>query len=231
MIALAESLVFRQNKRTDGVLPTRPPALTSNAMRCEVADDADSAIPRDVNGERWLPVLGFEGFYEVSDHGRVRSLERIVPVSGRTDGQTHKRVRGRVLKPGLSGGRPVVNLHSDVDRRHAMVHHLVLEAFDGPCPDGQECRHLNDNRSDNRLANLVWGTRRENMADRKRNGLRRRGVRGEANSASKLTEDDVRLIRHLREGGLSFEKIGRRVGVSWHTVRRIATGETWSWLK
>lgn len=197
-----------------------------------MADAADSAISHGMNsGERWLPVPGFEGLYEVSDFGRVRSLDRIVHPAGRSDGQTTRRIKGRVLKPGFNHGRPVVNLCSKSGGKHSLVHQLVLHAFVGPCPDGQECRHLNDNRQDNRLINLAWGTRRENMADRKRNGLRKRGVRGEANNMSKLTEADVRLIRHLRSSGISFERIARRVGVSWQTVRRIVNGESWGWLE
>lgn len=233
MIRLAEPPVSSQYRRTSGVLPTRPLVLTNPTVKeSNMADCADSVFPCDVNsGERWLPVPGYEGLYEVSDYGRVRSLDRIVVVRGRIDGQTSKRVKGRVLKPGLSAGRPVVNLRSDIDGRHAMVHHLVLEAFVGACPEGQECRHLNDNRQDNRLANLVWGTRRENMADRRRNGLRKRGVRGENNNASKLTNFDVQEIRRLRASGLSFEKVASRFGVSWQTVRRIVKGEAWGWLE
>jgi hypothetical protein len=180
--------------------------------------------------EEWRPIPGWECAYEVSSHGRVRSLARIVIVRGRSDGQTSKQVRGRILKASLSDGRPVVNLRSDDMRRHALVHHLVLEAFVGPRPDGQECRHLDDNRQHNKLSNLEWGTRLENMDDRRRNSLRKRGARGEANNAAKLTEEDVLLIRRLRAGGLSYEKIGRQVGVSWQTVSRAAKGETWGWL-
>jgi hypothetical protein len=175
---------------------------------------------RDSATERWLPVPGFEGLYEVSDQGRVRSLERTVTVSGRSDGQKSK----------LNDGRPVVNLCGREARRVALVHHLVLEAFVGPCPAGQECRHLDDNRQHNALVNLEWGTRRENMADRRRNGLRKRGARGEVNPAAKLTENDVRLIRRLRATGLSFEKIGKRMGVSWQAIRDAVTGRTWGWL-
>lgn len=180
--------------------------------------------------ENWKAIPGFEGFYEVSDQGRVRSVERTVTVRGRSDGQTAKIIRERILKPGLSSGRPVVNLRSDTDRRHALVHHLVLEAFVGPCPDGMECRHLDDKRRNNALRNLEWGTRRENMADRKRNGLRRHGPRGEMNNASKLTETDVLTIRRLRAGGLTYQKIAQRMGVSLQTIWRIVKGDTWGWL-
>lgn len=181
--------------------------------------------------ERWQTIPGYEGFYEVSDQGRVKSLKRTVAVRRHPGGQTTKLIGERILKLAFSDGRPAVNLRSsDGKNRFALVHHLVLEAFVGPRPVGQECRHLDDNRQNNRLSNLEWGTRRENMADRRRNGLRKRGVRGEANNASKLTENDVHLIRRLRAGGLSYEKIGKRMGVSWQTVNRIVKGDAWGWL-
>lgn len=180
--------------------------------------------------ENWKAIPGFEGLYEVSDQGRVRNLERTVTVRGRSDGQTAKTIRERILRPGLSSGRPVVNLHADTKRRHALVHHLFLEAFVGPRPDGTECRHLDDNRQNNTLRNLEWGTRRENMADRKRNGLQRRAPRGEKNNASKLTESDVLTIRHLRAGGLTYLKIAQRMNVSLQTIGRIVKGDTWGWL-
>lgn len=195
-----------------------------------MASQQYAAEVTECHAEEWRAVPGFEGAYEVSNLGRVRSLERVVTVRGRHDGQARRRIRGRILKPGLSVGRPVVNLSSDGSHRHALVHHLVLEAFVGPCPDGQECRHLDDNRQHNKLSNLEWGTRVENMADRRRNGRRRRGVRGEANNAAKLTENDVRLIRRLRADGMSYQRIGRVVSVGWMAVRSVSNGDTWGWL-
>lgn len=114
----------------------------------------------------WLPIVDFDG-YEVSDDGRVRSLDRWVPAG--PSGKSARFVTGRVLKLRLRPprGYPMVTLgHSD--KRY--VHRLVLEAFVGPCPDGMECLHRNDDPTDNRLCNLRWGTRAQNLADRVLNG-------------------------------------------------------------
>lgn len=125
--------------------------------------------------ERWLPVVGFEAMYEVSDLGQVRSLDRILPYertdqySGRILSVQRKR-KGQLLRPGRkSSGHLSVALGRG---RSVDVHILVLTAFVGRCPDGYEALHDNDIPSDNRLANLRWGTRSENLHDAIRNGRR-----------------------------------------------------------
>lgn len=111
--------------------------------------------------ERWLPVVGYEN-YEVSDFGNVRSIDRVlVDRNG-----LKKKFIGKLLTPGKTGDRLTVSLH----RRSHYVHVLVLMAFVGPAPLNTECCHDNGNGFDNRLCNLRWDTRRENMLDRVRHG-------------------------------------------------------------
>lgn len=116
----------------------------------------------DQSNEIWKPVVGYEGIYEVSDQGRVRSLDRIVAHnSGRT-----QRVYGKAMSVNRnSRGYMNVGLHKNGTLKTGAVHVLVLQAFVGPRPDGQVCRHLNGNPIDNRLANLAWGTHSENQYD------------------------------------------------------------------
>ncbi len=104
--------------------------------------------------ERWLPVRDWADLYEVSDHGRIRSLRR----------------GGRVLRPKLTSGYPTIQLSLDGVQVTRYIHQLVLEAFVGPRPDRCEVRHLNGDRRDVRLANLRWGTRSENARDAVRHG-------------------------------------------------------------
>lgn len=119
--------------------------------------------------ERWLPVAGYAGIYEVSDHGRVRSVDRI------TSGGN--RLRGRVLKERrLPNGRPRVSLAYNARNVDAYTYRLVLEAFVGPCPEGMEALHWDDDHDNNHLSNLRWGTRTENMQDMSRNGGGNAGV-------------------------------------------------------
>lgn len=108
--------------------------------------------------ENWLPVTGYEGLYEVSDHGHVRTLRPGRFRHGAHIGRTNK------------GGYRVVDLIKDGHASRRLVHQLVLEAFVGPREPGQITRHLNDVKTDNRLENLVWGTHLENAADAQENG-------------------------------------------------------------
>ncbi len=109
----------------------------------------------------WRPIADYPN-YEVSDDGRVRSLPR-------------ERVRGGILKPSRNvRGYWYVGLFRNGKCTRLRIHKLVAEAFIGPCPPGQEVRHLNDIKDDNRPTNLAYGTRLENKADEKRNGVRRR---------------------------------------------------------
>lgn len=125
-------------------------------------------MPEDDTTERWAPVPGYEGYYEVSDQGRVRSLDRVVP-GGRWG--SHRR-RGVLMacRPDQKGYPQVLLRRSGTDRCRK-VHLLVLEAFVGPCPEGMEACHANDEHGDARLANLRWDTRSGNAKDRLRNGL------------------------------------------------------------
>lgn len=111
--------------------------------------------------EAWAPLPGHDDAYEVSNYGRVRALDRILP-----DG---RRWKGRLIRqhPRRTGHLTVNLTHP---RGTRFVHVLVLEAFVGPCPEGMEALHWNDVAHDNRLENLRWGTRAENIADMIRNG-------------------------------------------------------------
>lgn len=128
--------------------------------------------------ERWRRVVGWEDRYEVSDRGRVRSPFKILSQC----------FVGRY--PALSLTRPMDG-GQFVKLRH--VHRLVLEAFVGPCPAGQEARHLNDIPCDNWLTNLVWGTSKQNRADARRNApFKEERRRREAEIREQLLRDPGR---------------------------------------
>lgn len=118
--------------------------------------------------EEWRSVVGFEGYYEVSDQGRVRSVDRRVthPRSGT------RLVRGRLMSPRQeSNGYMRLNLARGGGKKRVSLHVAVLEAFVGPRPEGMEgCHSPNPDKADNRLANLRWDTASENGRDRTRHG-------------------------------------------------------------
>lgn len=172
-------------------------------------------------------MVGFEGLYEVSDHGRVRSLDRIVTYerrdqySGRII-RIDRRRRGQMLRPGRMGSG-----HLSVCLGRAsgsmLVHVLVLEAFVGPKPDGREGLHWDDVPGNNRLPNLRWGTRADNLNDGIRNG---KYPVGERKWNSKLKDDDVRYIRTLFDSH-TFQSIADMYDVNETTIRQIKTRKTW----
>jgi hypothetical protein len=113
--------------------------------------------------EQWRAVVGYEGFYEVSDHGRVRSLPRI---SNTRYGRT-RRLSGRILRPGINPrtGRRLVALYRDSVARTHHVYPLVLEAFVGLRPPGMEACHNDGDHTNDRLSNLRWDTSSGNSHD------------------------------------------------------------------
>lgn len=113
--------------------------------------------------EQWRPIPGYEGAYEVSSLGRVRSLDRV------TD--RGRRWKGRVMRPAaLKSGYLIVSLWREGKQTTPLVHRLVLAAFVGPAPEGCEALHANGINSDNRIANLSWGTHSENQLDQVAHG-------------------------------------------------------------
>lgn len=168
--------------------------------------------------ERWMPVLGFEGFYEVSDMGRIRSLRRTTKQGDRGGG---------MLKPYQqpNGYLTVVLTATALGKRSTRyVHHVVLEAFVGPRPDGMDgCHDPDRDRRNCHLANLRWDTRGGNLADKLAHGTQ---TRGESHPVAKLTGEQVRAIFDLR-GKMSQAEIGRKFSVTGGMVHRIFKGIAW----
>ncbi len=173
-----------------------------------------------VDAERWLPVVGWVGFYEVSDRGRVRSLTRQVShYAGGTRAQY-----GRVLKQSPKN-YPQVDLCGDGKRNMTYVHRMMLLVFVGPCPEGMETRHLDGDPSNNSLDNLRWGTTAEQNADRSKHGTL---PQGGAHWRAKVTEAQVLEIRRLHaEGGWTHERLGKRFGVCAGSIGYIVRRDTW----
>lgn len=113
--------------------------------------------------EIWKPVLGYEGLYEVSSLGRVRSVDRIVK---KKDGGLAT-LKGVVLSARFNKKRKnyqyrQTELSKNGAKRTFHIAHLVCEAFHGPRPEGYQCMHLDGNCANDRADNLAWGTVYEN---------------------------------------------------------------------
>lgn len=157
-------------------------------------------------GEEWRPVVGYEGFYEVSNKGQVRSLPRVVP--GRYEGYFYTRP-GRVLKPSPNnGGHLGVYLTGACSKKRHLVHRLVAESFI-PNPNNHPfVLHWDDNPSNNEVGNLRWGTGSDNVLDSVRNGTHRQTVKTQcprghllegSNLYERKTETGQVISRRCRE--------------------------------
>lgn len=171
--------------------------------------------------------LAFRGFpdYRVGDDGSVWSR--------RVYGSKIRRIGPWWLMKQKGGNHKRGHLYVDLFRsvgkpERWFVHSLVILAFVGPCPDNlRECRHWNDVPSDNRVENLLWGTRSQNALDAVRNG---KILHGERSCRAKLTDDQVRNIRLLASQGVRHKVIAEQHGCGRHYVAKIVCREIWKHL-
>lgn len=156
--------------------------------------------------ERWLPVVGYESHYEVSNRGRVRNL---------------KTTRLKKPTPNKVDGRLYMLLWKENKYRLFKVHRLVLFAFVGPPPTGYQSCHNDGNPSHNWIENLRWDTASNNQRDRVKHGTSNRGERC---AAAKLTEKDVHsILKDNRQQRL----IAEQYGVRQSAISRIKSGRRW----
>ena len=172
--------------------------------------------------EVWKQIPGWEGLYEVSNLGRVKSCR---PSAAQP---TSKLKRKDKIINGIGGRWLRVVLCKNGYRKAYAIHYLVLLAFVGSRPFPKaEGRHLNDDKRNNRLYNLAYGTRLENRADRTKNGLDNYAV-GERAGSAKLTEEKIRWIR---TSNLSRPELAKKFNIASSTLRAILLRRTWKHIE
>jgi hypothetical protein len=175
--------------------------------------------------EKWLPVDGYAGLYEVSDIGNVRSVDRTVVKS---NGFSY-RFSGKLLRQvNHSAGYLQVNLSALNVQTGKLVHRLVAEAF---CqkPDGlNEVNHIDLNKKNNNWSNLEWCSHKENQAHAGKNG-RMSTVRGENKGAAKLTCEQAADIKRMLAAGVRIMRIHAKYPfISRTPIYEIKSGASWS---
>ena len=156
--------------------------------------------------ERWLPIVGWEGLYDVSDLGRVRNARTRL-----------------VLKPKAHrDGYRVVDIYRDGKHNFRVIHRLVLIAFSRLPRKGEQCRHLDGLKANNVLHNLRWGTSAENAADKIAHG---HTYPGESNVNAKLTELDVAAIRLDPR---THREIAAGLSVHRTQITKVKNGKSWT---
>ena len=183
----------------------------------------------DTKEELWLPVVGWEGYYEVSNLGRVRTVAGNF-MQSRKGYDDYQRTRFEKILSATSDkcGYQMVSLSRFGNGTTTRVHTLVLEAFVGPKSEGMECRHLDGDPANNRLENLAWGTPSENQSDKIQHGTTNRGAKA---AGSILCERDVLAIRRRAASGENRKALADEFGVAERTVSAVVTRQTWAWLE
>lgn len=167
--------------------------------------------------EQWLPVVNYEGFYEISNLGNLKSL-------GRTLENGHhfpEKIIGFINKTGYK----ICSLSNGTGKgKQFLIHRLVLAAFIGPCPEGMESCHNDGIRANAALSNLRYDTHQNNNIDRMRHGTLPKGSKF---WKAKLKEEDVLLIfkdeRRIKD-------IAKEHGVDDSTILDIKKKRSWAWL-
>ena len=203
------------------------PSFLSSGVARNVTPESASGLCRPggretfMAKERWLSVPGFEGVYEVSDFGRVRSLDRdVVYVNGRT-----QRWRGQILKSSLTGnGYPAVELCRNGTGKTTSVHSIVAASFLGPRPPDKEVAHRDGNKENPKLSNLRYATCTENQADKIPHG---KTAHGERNGLAKLTAGAVITIRERLNVGETGRAVAKDFGITPANVSQIKLRRTW----
>jgi len=180
----------------------------------------------DQNLEQWRPVVGYEGLYEVSDHGRVRSLPRTCL----TKGNATRTVSARVMSQNRDGrGYLAVILSKDGKKTTTRVYLIVAKAFIGERPDGMVVAHGPAGKDDNSVANVSYKTQSENCAaDKLRDDTHTRGGR---NYNARLTEEQVLFARKaVARRQVSIGHLADAWNVNRSTLGKAINGRNWSWL-
>jgi hypothetical protein len=173
--------------------------------------------------EAWRSIARFEGYYEVSNLGNIRSIAR---GQGR---RTGKLLTCWVTAFGYRG----VQLQVDKQNVSFLVHTLVTEAFLGPCPINKEVDHIDGNKANNVVTNLRYLTRSENIQARNERrkvaGLPLTSAQyGEHNPHAKLTSEQVAEIRRLSVNGMFQRQIAECFGVRREAISKIVLGKRWN---
>lgn len=126
--------------------------------------------------------------YEISDDGRVRSIDRLITYRNGVQVWT----RGRELSPSISNyGYHIFNINISGKGLKRPAHQLVAETFIGPRPPGYDIRHLSGDKLDNHVGNLAYGTRSENILDAVRHGTHRQTRKTHCDAGHELTEENI----------------------------------------
>ena len=180
--------------------------------------------------EKWKPVRGYEGIYEVSNLGRVRSVDRVNSFEawGKTN---YRKLKGKIRKQNFDGRGLYLHVSLNDGKRNkiALVHRLVAEAFIENPDNLPEVNHKDENKTNNNVSNLEW-------CDHKYNnnyGSKFHATRGEKNVSAKLTPE---IVKAMRDEFIPYDEVygitglAKKYGISVVHAHQIVFRKRWGWL-
>lgn len=127
----------------------------------------------DIMVEEWKPIKGYEGYYEISSFGRIKSIERKVYNPGVIGEGSYRTVPEKIRKPNIMKGYHCICLIKNKSHKVFRVHRLVMEHFVSEAPSQEhQVNHIDGDKSNNHVENLEWVTPKENTQHAIANGLR-----------------------------------------------------------
>lgn len=175
-----------------------------------------------MSGKKWFDIPEYQGLYQVSKDGEVRSLYK------------NTKNKTGILRVKLTpGGYPKVNLYRNGKQTTFTVHGLMRRTFWPDAKSGMVINHLDLNKQNNKLSNLELCTYKENTRHASRNGVfkNRPGPKGASNAKAKMNEEQVREARKLYKNGVSVKDLCFKFGLKSTAMRYLLSGKHWSHVK
>lgn len=171
--------------------------------------------------EIFKPIPSWEGYYSVSNHGNVRSEQRII--KEKTTNKSYE-IPEKMLKKSLDNsgkGYYRISLSKNSKIKYIQIHRLVCWTFLGKQEKGTEIRHIDGNCKNNNLTNLAYGTKSDNMQDAIRHGTfpllgRRPGAKF-----------NINIIKQIASEKGTLTEISKKFNIKVGVIRQIKMGETW----
>jgi hypothetical protein len=176
--------------------------------------------------EIWKDIPGYETIYQVSNLGNVKRLANKVWID-KYEGY-YRTYPEEILKPLMSpSGYYHVNLYKEKKSKTFRINRLVLMTFDRLPKKKEVSMHLNNNRLDNKLENLKWGTCKNNIQQMYKEG-RNNCINGSRNPMAKTNEEEIAKIKSLYNyENLSVSKIAKMYNKKYHFVYEVVKGLKW----
>lgn len=179
-----------------------------------------------MNKTEWKPVSGYEGIYEINQHGQVKSIAR-KRYCGHKDSKPQMMKERMLTRSTDRLGYVRVKLSKNGKSQLKYIHRLLAEAFIENPKNKKEINHIDGDKQNNDLENLEWTTRSKNMKHAFKIGLHK-ARKGEENNKTKLTTKEVSEIRELYESGKYTQtKLGKMFDVTTANINEIVNNRTW----